>query len=176
VKSFYSAWGRGRLQFNLIYKLCRWNSTLHNRTKTNVHNEVQYMTTTGRPQQRIANYCGLEHLLINLVEDFTVTCVLYFSKSTNSSSQFTLFTIVRVMDSRGVQIRSEFDRIRADFGTKIFMSDWIALIKLFRSRIGLRYSTEIKWVNYPRQRGCRFNWTSLCQLLDMYFLLLYLFG
>jgi hypothetical protein len=33
--------------------------------------------------------------------------------------------------NRGVQIRS-------DFGTKLFISDWIGLIKLFRSRIGLR--------------------------------------
>jgi hypothetical protein len=44
----------------LIYKLCRWNSTLHNRTKANVHNEIQYMTTAGWPQKRIANYCGRE--------------------------------------------------------------------------------------------------------------------
>ena len=28
--------------------------------------------------------------------------------------------------------KSESDRIRSDFGTKIFISDWIELIKLFR--------------------------------------------
>ena len=31
-----------------------------------------------------------------------------------------------------MQIRS--DRIRSDFGTKVFISDWIGLIKLFHSR------------------------------------------
>ena len=36
--------------------------------------------------------------------------------------------------------KSESDRIHSDFGTKIFISDWIGFIKLFRSRIGLRYS------------------------------------
>ena len=35
---------------------------------------------------------------------------------------------------RGVQIRSESNRIRSDFGTKILISDWIGLIKLFRTR------------------------------------------
>ena len=38
---------------------------------------------------------------------------------------------------RGVQIRS--DRIRSNFGTKIFISDWIGLIKLFRSRIEIYF-------------------------------------
>jgi hypothetical protein len=32
------------------------------------------------------------------------------------------------------------DQIHLDFGTKIFISNWIGLIKLFRSWIGLRYS------------------------------------
>jgi hypothetical protein len=40
---------------------------------------------------------------------------------------------------RGVQIRNRSDRIRSDFGTKILISNRIGLIKLFRSRIGLRY-------------------------------------
>ena len=39
---------------------------------------------------------------------------------------------------RGVQIRSESD----SFGTKIFISDWIGLIKLFCSRIGLDFKNE----------------------------------
>jgi hypothetical protein len=44
--------------------------------------------------------------------------------------------------TRGVQIQPETDpdRIRSDFGTKIYISDRIGLIKLFRIRIGLRYS------------------------------------
>jgi hypothetical protein len=40
-------------------------------------------------------------------------------------------------DVRGEQIRSESDPVRSDFGTKIFISDRIGLIKLLRSRIGL---------------------------------------
>jgi hypothetical protein len=32
--------------------------------------------------------------------------------------------------------KSDPNPIRSDFGTKIFISDWIGLIKLFRSRIG----------------------------------------
>ena len=41
-------------------------------------------------------------------------------------------------------IRSE--RIRSDlnFGTKIFISDWIGLIKLFRSRIGSDFDIRNK--------------------------------
>jgi hypothetical protein len=118
--------------------------------------------------------------------------------------------IIRTVHSRDVQIRSEIDpnpirsdRIRSDFWTKIFISDRIGLIKLFRSRIGsdwtsifVGYHIRIKWINYPRiiariNYPCiyqsiiavvaalfvwYFNWTSLCQLLDMYFSLLYLFG
>ena len=43
---------------------------------------------------------------------------------------------------RGVQIRS--DRIRSDFGTKIYISDRIGLIKLFRSRIGSDFDIRNK--------------------------------
>ena len=53
--------------------------------------------------------------------------------------------------SRGVQILSETDptptrsdRIRSDFGTKIFISDRIGLIKLFRSRIGWDFDIRNK--------------------------------
>jgi hypothetical protein len=44
--------------------------------------------------------------------------------------------------SRGVQIQS--DRILSDFGTKIFILDWIGLIKLFRSRIGSDFDIHNK--------------------------------
>ena len=47
------------------------------------------------------------------------------------TSYITMRSIIEVYKS---------DPIRSDFGTKIFISDWIGLIKLFRSRIGLRYS------------------------------------
>jgi hypothetical protein len=77
-------------------------------------------------------------------------------------------------------------------------SDWISEPKysfrngLIKDRTSI---SEIKWINYPRivarmNYPCiyqsiitvvaalfvwYFNWTSLCQLLDIYFLLLYLF-
>ncbi len=35
------------------------------------------------------------------------------------------------------------DPIRSDFGTKILISDWIALEKLFRSRIGSDFDNQI---------------------------------
>jgi hypothetical protein len=44
--------------------------------------------------------------------------------------------------NRGVQIRS--DQIRSDFGTKIYISDRIGLIKLFRSRIGSDFDIRNK--------------------------------
>ena len=36
------------------------NNTLHyiKRQEQDLHNEIQYITTAGFPQQRIANYCG----------------------------------------------------------------------------------------------------------------------
>jgi hypothetical protein len=47
--------------------------------------------------------------------------------------------IVEVCKSDPKPIRIRSDRIRSDFGTKIFISNRIGLIKLFRIRIGLRY-------------------------------------
>jgi hypothetical protein len=57
-----------------------------------------------------------------------------------------------------VEVRkSDPNPIRSDFGTNMFILDWIGLIKLFRSRIGSDRTSifEIKWINYPRQRGSR---------------------
>ena len=45
-------------------------------------------------------------------------------------------------DPKPIRIRS--DRIRSDFGTKIYISDRIALIKLFRSRIGSDFDIRNK--------------------------------
>jgi hypothetical protein len=56
-----------------------------------------------------------------------------------------MFIVISVYVSvRGVKIRSESDPIRSDFGTKIFISDRIGLIKLFRSRIGSDFDIRNK--------------------------------
>jgi hypothetical protein len=49
------------------------------------------------------------------------------------------------LHARGVQIRSETDPIRSDFGTKY--SFRIGLIKLFRSRIGSDFDIRNKLMN-----------------------------
>ena len=49
------------------------------------------------------------------------------------------------MITRGVQIRSESDGIRSDFGKKIFTSYWIELEKLFHNRIGSDWMSATKF-------------------------------
>jgi hypothetical protein len=57
---------------------------------------------------------------------------------------FALTVYLYDLGIRGVQIRSESDPIRSDFGTKIFISDRIGLIKLFRNRIGSDFDIRNK--------------------------------
>jgi hypothetical protein len=102
------------------------------------------------------------------------------------------------LPTRGVQIRSESDPIGFVRISEQKYTFRIGLIKLFCSRIGPDRTSifEIKWINYPRiiariNYPCiyqsiiavvsaffvrYFNWASICQLLDMYFLFLYWFG
>jgi hypothetical protein len=121
------------------------------------------------------SYFSLNILMLNLLNQYFKFFQLHYL--------FNWWMDIKNIRSRGVQIRSEINPnpIRLDFGTKIFISDWIGLIKLFHSRIGLRYSKSNDLIIHDNAVVAvlfvwYFNWTSLCQLLDMYFLLLYLFG
>ncbi len=52
--------------------------------------------------------------------------------------------LVMVLNNKGLEVcKSGTNPIRSDFGTKILISDWIGLEKLFRSRIGFRHWTSI---------------------------------
>ena len=64
----------------------------------------------------------MERYFLEIIYDYLITNVLLIN--------------------RGVQIRS--DQIRSDFGTKIYISDRIGLIKLFRSQIGSDFDIRNK--------------------------------